>query len=70
MAHDGINAEPGEKAIERAKKAGAANPPSGNGLSSRLQPSGTLPGGGPGGSVGSIGSGGGATGGASTGNAA
>jgi hypothetical protein len=45
-----------------------AETPSGNGLSTGLQPSGTIPGGGPGAGVGSIGTGGGSTGNAATGN--
>lgn len=70
MAHEDNNAEQSKKVEEDASGADLQHPPSsGNGLSSGLQPGGTLPGGGPGASVGSIGTGGGSTGGASTGNA-
>lgn len=69
MAHEGNNAGQSKKAEEDVADAGLQHQPSsGNGLSSGLQPGGTLPGGGPGASVGSIGTGGGSTGGASTGN--
>ena len=70
MAHDDNNAEPPENVDEKANAGVGATPRTGNGLSSGLQPGGTLPGGGPGASVGSIGTGGGATGGAGTGNVA
>ena len=71
MTHDSDNAERLEKADEEAtRKEGGAAPPTGNGLSSGLQPGGTIPGGGPGTSVGRIGTVGGSTGGAGTGNAA
>ena len=56
---DGV--KEGEAELDRS-------PSVGNGLSSGLQPGGTVPGGGPGAGVGSIGTGGGSTGGASTGN--
>lgn len=67
MAHDDSNAS--EKPTENADLEGTT-PSAGNGLSSGLQPGGTLPGGGPGASVGSVGTGGGSTGGAGTGNVA
>jgi hypothetical protein len=70
MAHDDNNAELAEKPDGTADAEGGPTPPTGNGLSSGLQPGGTLPGGGPGASVGSIGTGGGSTGGAVTGNVA
>jgi hypothetical protein len=66
---EGDIAEQPEKPEEDAPGAHTGQQPgSGNGLSSGLQPGGTLPGGGPGAGVGSIGTGGGSTGGASTGN--
>lgn len=69
MAHESDNAEQSKKVEDDTPDAGLQHKPgSGNGLSSGLQPGGTLPGGGPGASVGSIGTGGGSTGGASTGN--
>ena len=69
MTHDGKNVDGREK--QEAVDAESAVKPSGggNGLSTGLQPSGTIPGGSPGAGVGSIGTGGGSTGGASTGNA-
>jgi hypothetical protein len=70
MTHDDDNAEPAEKPDEKAEAESGAFPSSGNGLSSGLQPGGTLPGGGPGAGVGSIGTGAGSTGGAGTGNVA
>ena len=69
MVHDSDNAEQTEKPDEERLDTGAPLPSSGNGLSTGLQPSGTLPGGGPGASVGSIGTGGGSTAGRGTGNA-
>lgn len=70
MAHDSDNAEQSERPTPDAiENEAPAKPPTGNGLSSGLQPGGTLPGGGPGTSVGSIGTGGGSTAGAATGNA-
>ena len=70
MAHEDNNAELHEKPDEEVDGEGGALPPTGNGLSTGLQPGGTLPGGGPGASAGSIGTGGGSTGGAATGNVA
>ena len=61
---------PGKPDENLAEKGAGAKPPTGNGLSSGLQPGGTLPGGGPGAGVGSIGTGGGSTGSAGTGNVA
>lgn len=69
MAHDDNHAEDRNADKEPVDVQGPTQP-SGSGLSSGLQPSGTKPGGGPGASVGSIGSGGGSTGGTGTGNAA
>ena len=69
MAHDDRNADAPEKPTENVDLEGTT-PSAGNGLSSGLQPGGTLPGGGPGASVGSIGTGGASTGGAGTGNVA
>ena len=69
MMHEGENAGRPEKPEEDAGKTAPKPTGSGNGLSTGLQPSGTIPGGGPGAGVGSIGTGGGSTGGASTGNA-
>ncbi|OWK27962.1 hypothetical protein [Sphingomonas mucosissima] len=69
MAHEGDNAEQSKKVEEDAPDVDLQHQPSsGHGLSSDLQPGGTLPGGGPGASIGSIGTGGGSTGGAGTGN--
>lgn len=69
MAHEDKDAGQPQKSEADAADAGPQHrPDTGNGLSSGLQPGGTLPGGGPGASVGSIGTGGGSTGGASTGN--
>lgn len=69
MAHESDDAGQSKKVEEGAADADLQHQPSsGNGLSSGLQPGGTLPGGGPGASVGSIGTSGGSTGGAGTGN--
>jgi len=73
--------KPGEHPESHHDEAGNANPDASpdrpdttqkpanpGGISSGLQPGGTVPGGGPGASTGSIGTGGGSTGGASTGS--
>jgi hypothetical protein len=70
MVHDSEKPDQPREPDEEPAASEGATPPTGNGLSSGLQPGGTLPGGGPGASVGSIGTGGGSTGGASTGNVA
>lgn len=67
MAHDDDNATDARKLAEDANVQGTT-PSTGNGISTGLQPGGTIPGGGPGTGVGSIGTGGGSTGGAGTGN--
>lgn len=69
MAHSGDNTYPPEKGEKASAEGGAVKAQSSSGLSSGLQPSGTLPGGGPGAGVGSIGTGGGSTAGTGTGNA-
>ncbi|MBB5712317.1 hypothetical protein [Sphingomonas xinjiangensis] len=70
MAHHDTNADSPAKANESAKLKDGTTSLTGNGLSSGLQPGGTLPGGGPGASVGSVGTGGASTAGAGTGNTA
>ena len=69
MPHDPHEPAGSEKPGEDSKDILEAPAGGGNGLSTGLQPSGTLPGGGPGAGAGRIGTGGGSTAGASTGNA-
>ena len=69
MTQGSDDAKQSGKVEDDTEPAGLGHVPStGNGLSSGLQPGGTVPGGGPGAGVGSIGTGGGSTGGASTGS--
>lgn len=69
MPHDPHEPAGSEKPDEDRKGNLEAPADGGNGLSTGLQPRGTLPSGGPGARVGSIGRGGGSTAGVSTGNA-